>query len=343
MRLDQVLSIDQHQRLLVEDYIGNGNAVPVVSGVVIPGCTAIVDEPPEIALANLKCDSRRGPDARLRYMPDADYRIRLAVGTLQQDAQAALQGMGAQVLNQAAWNAAHTVGDPTGNGGLGHNSVDDALWGIFKVTGASMNTVAVERLPHADFVGSVKGTDYFITLYEPGVTPAVDVEGVVVGGTVTWTDRHIGSLDMTGMAIPAGALGTYDPATSGLITFGNETVGVDFIDPELCPGDDYAIFGFSYLYSQLTGTHDWGITQPLDKPTRVIIDLYESLTDSPEGRVWSRTRYYDCRQYKIPGRSTDGGNTDPNSMEYEFTVEYSDWRLGEAGRYFDRMFLVSCP
>jgi hypothetical protein len=342
-RLSDVLSTDQYERLYDELYASNGNAIPVVDGIVIPGCTAVTDEPTEISLSAIRTDSRKPPAARLRYHPDNDYRLRLQVSTEQPDVLAALLGMGAQYMDQAAWNTAHVVGDPT----AAPTAVDDALWGIFKVTGASLDTIAIDRLPHADFVGTTHGTDYFISVFDPTTTPACyAATGVTpgLGGTITWNDRHIGDIDITSIDIPATALSTYDPATSGLITLPpgatGVTVGIDFKDPNLAPGDDCVILGFAYAYSQLSGTSDWGITQPLTKPTRCIIDLYESLSDDPQGSIWERRRFYDCRQYKLPARSTDGSRNDATIVEYEFVVEYQDWRLGGDMRYYDRMVLV---
>jgi hypothetical protein len=348
MRLSDVLSTAQVELLLDQNYIDNGAWIPSVDGRIIPGVTVVTDDPPEIQLASLKTDARIGPAARLSFFPDTDYMLRLSVPTQQQSVLAKILGRGAEILDMADANTNNTVGHmhaPT--------AVEHGLYGIFKVDGTVGDwDLVIPRLPHADFVATnnfngvaVPGTTYdnCFSVYNPTAMTFEEATKVgATGGTLTWLDKYIGSLTITGMSLPTQVF-QYDPATSGLVTLAGKTVSVDerLVDPDLKAGDNCVIVAVAYLYSQLTRAGDWQITQPLSKPTRCVIDLYRSLSDVTEFDNWVRRRHYWCEQTNLPAASTDGSKNDPNIMEYAFVARSFSCRLGGAGRYYDTQYLVA--
>jgi hypothetical protein len=206
-------------------------------------------------------------------------------------------------------------------------------------------------LPHADFVATnnfngvaVPGTTYDnqFCIYNPAADTFDQATKVAsIGGTLTWIDKFTGECTLTGMSLPTQVF-SYDPATSGLVTLGGETVTVEplLVDPNLRAGDNCVIISVAYIYSQLSRVGDWQMTQPLTKPTRVAIDLYRSLSDVPESGIWVRRRYYWCEQTNLPAAATDGSKTDPNIVPYIFVARRFEPRLGGAGKYYDTQFLV---
>lgn len=347
MRLTDVLSKDQYQLLLDESYLNNGNWIPSIDGRIIPGVTATTDEPPEIQLATLKTDSRKGPDARLSYYPDADYTITLSVPTSQQSVMSVLLGRGAAILDMAAANTNNTIGTvgiPT--------DVDHAIFGIAKVDGTVGDwDMEITRLPHADYpmnehfaTPGVPGTvyDYAICIYNPTTDSFTLCDGSPIGGTIAVVNHYTGNVTISGMVLSGGQLFQYDPAVSGLVTLGGQTVTVDpyLVDPDLRDGDYCVIYSFAGIYSQLSRAGDWQITQPLSKPTRVVIDLYMSLSDVTDFRQWERRRHYYCEQINLPAASTTGDNTDPNMRDYIFVVRPHSERLYPNGKYYDTQYLV---
>jgi len=319
-----------------------------VDGRIIPGVTAVTDEPPELQLATLKTDARTGPDARLTFYPDTDYMLRLAVPTTQQSVLSVILGRGSEILDRAAANTNNQVGTiavPT--------AVSHALFGIAKVSGTTGDfDIEIARFPHADMpftthvaVPPVPGTvyDYAICIYNPTTDAFALCDVAPIGGTIAVVDAYLGNVTISGMSLAGGQLFQYDPATSGLVTLGGETVTVDptLVDPDLRDGDWCVIYSLAYTYSQLSRDGDWQVTQPLAKPTRCVIDLYRSLSDVIDFRVWERRRYYYCEQYNLPAASTTGANTDPNMREYTFVVRPHTPRLGSNGRYYDTQYLVA--
>jgi hypothetical protein len=348
MRLTDVLSPQEVPLLLDENFVDNGNWIPVVDGKVIPGVDVVTDEPPEIQLATLKQDSRTGPAARLGYSPDQDYMITLSVPTQQQSVIEACLGRGAVILDMAAANLNNIVGSPAKIA----VAVSDALFGIFKVSGTTGDfDVTIPRMPHVDiladheFKGStVPGTayDHCFSVWNPtnNTCSGATAPGGAAG-TATWVDKFLGTVVLSSMSLPTQVF-QYDPAESGIITIGGESVSVDprLVDPDLRAGDWCVVIGVAYKYSQLTRAGDWQVTQPMDKPTRCAIDLYRSLSDTTEFRNWVRHRFYDCEQYNLPSHSTSGSQTDFNKVEYKFVVRPFNPRLGGAGRYYDKQLLV---
>lgn len=348
MRLSDVKSGSQVELLLDENYIDNGSWIPSVDGRFIPGVTAVTDDPPEIQLATLKTDARIGPAARLSFYGDTDYNLTLAVPTQQQSVLSKIVGRGASILDMADANTNNTVGDVDAT----PTAVEDALFGIFKVDGTVGDwDLTIPRLPHADFVATnnfngvaAPGTVYDnqFCIYNP-VAKTFDqaTKAASINGTLTWLDKYTGELSLTGMVLPTQVF-TYDPATSGLVELGGKTVAVDerLVDPNLRAGDNCVIVACAYTYSQLSRVGDWQITQPLSKPTRVVIDLYRSLSDVTESGIWVRRRHYWCEQTNLPSASTDGSKNDPNIQNVIFVVRRFDCRLGGAGRYYDTQYLV---
>ena len=346
LRLEDVLSDGEAQVLLNESYLDNGTDIPVIDGKVIPGVDNVEDVPVGIRLAQLKPDARKAPVARLRYYSDDDYMLRLTVPTAQRDIIESCLGMGATILDQTAINAANTVGDPTGV----PTAVTDALFGVFAIDdngSASYSNVdiTIPRLPHADFPGAAKGTDHFFGAYD-NATAVIDIDDSLGAATfnavVTWTDRFIGEVAITGVDLSSKqtCITTYDPATA-LVTLAGVTRGVDYVDPNLSPGDECIILSMAYIYSQSGNANDWAITQPLTKPTRVVIDLFRAMGDSVAGPIWKRRRFYHCEQMSLPADSTSGDTTDPNKQVYEFVVRERDVRLGDQDKFYQTTYIVS--
>ena len=348
MRISDVLDKGQHELLLVEGYLNNGNWIPVIDNTVIPGCPQTDDEPPEIQLSTLKPDAREGPAARLSYYPDKDYNLTLKVPTQQQSVIAAVLGRGAQILDKTAANTNNKVGKIQAI-----TSVDDAIFGIAKLQGTTGDwEFDITRLPHAGFqlatmypaVGAVPGThyDYCLSIYNPTTNTCTVADAVAIGATITPGNYFVGSLNVSSMVLSAGQVFQYDPETSGVITIGSDSVTVDplLVDPNLRAGDWCVIYGIAYEYSQLSRDGDWQVTQPLTKPTRCTIDLYMSLSDVMDYRQWKRKRYYYCEQTNLPAESTSGDKTDPNTIDYVFVVRPHANRLYNNGKYCDVQFLV---
>jgi hypothetical protein len=348
MRLSDVLSTDQYQLLLDESYLCNGNWIPAVDGKVIPGVISVTDGPPDIQLASLKTDARKGPDARMSFYPDNDYELSMLVPTIQQSVMAAVLGRGATILDRAAANLNNVVGVigiPT--------SVDHAIFGIAKLQGTTGDwEFDIDRLPHADFPmlnahpGSVvvPGThyDYAVSIYNPTTDACSMCTEAPISGAITVGNRYTGALNISSMVLGAGQVFQYDPATSGVVTIGGETVTVDplLVDPDLRDGDWCVIYGVAYEYSQLSRDGDWQITQPLTKPTRNVIDLYLSLSDVVDFRQWERRRFYYCEQVNLPPSSTSGATSDPATREYRWIVKQHSQRLYPNGKYYDTQILV---
>ncbi len=338
--LHDVLSPTMVKRLLDEDYADNGNWIPAVNGVIIPACTAVEDNPVAPVQSFIRTDARKSPDAELRHYNTEQYMLNLNVASLQANVLNEVLGMGATIQDRAATNTARTCGDVTGLA-----TVDDALFGAFLVAGTVGNqSIAIPELllPHTDFVadgtgadGSGQGSAYNISSYDYAADAFT-----VQGSNAIWSDPFLGTLTMTGMTLTTDMLFTWDPSESGIVTIAGESVNIDFKDPQLDRGDSACIFSFAYEYGQLGGNSDWSVTQPLDTPTRVAIDLFRSLGDTVEGPIWERRRYYHTEQRAIPAASTDGSDENPNIRQYSFNCRFNETRLANNSRFYDTDYLV---
>lgn len=341
--LTDVLSPSMVKRLLDEKYVDNGNWIPAINGIVIPGCTATEDNPVAPVQAFIRTDARKSPDAELRHYNTEQYILNFTIASLQANILNEALGMGATIQNKATTNTARTVGVVTVLPAL----VTEALFGAFLVSGTpGGHSIAVPALtfPHTDFVADGSGIDGSgnTSAYKIGAYDYVaDGFTTDVGEFAAWSDPFLGAMTLSGaMTIGTDELFTWDPAESGIVTLSGSSVNIDFIDPQLDRGDVAAIFSFAYLYGQLGGNSDWSITQPLDTPVRAAIDLYRSLGDTIAGEVWERRRYYNCEQRAIPAASTDGSDENPNTRQYSFNCQFNETRLSNNAKFYDTDFYV---
>jgi hypothetical protein len=333
MNLYDVLSPTMVARLLDEGYADNGNWIPAINGIVLPGITQVEDNPSEPASSQIRTDSRKAPDAELRYYGGDAYRLLLHSASDQPDIIAEALGMGSEILDQADTNAARVVGDPTIP--FPHDK-SEALFGVFLVTGASPNYniyVPPNTLPHSDYVASSMHCSAYNTTSK--------IFNMVLTPHIVWSDKFTGEFNLATLPLAAASIFTYDAAESGIVTMAaGDVIAVDFKDPTLDNGDDACIVAFAYKYAQLPSARDYSVTQPLDKPQRVVIDLFRSFGDSPDGPIWERRRFYDARQRRIPAKSTNGTNEAANETVYEFSIRNGKARLGGQDCYYSRDFLL---
>jgi hypothetical protein len=331
MNLYDVLSDTMVTRLLDENYPDNGNWIPAINGTILPGCVRVEDVPVVPGRRPIQTDSRKAPDAELRSFGADNFMLRLHFASDQPDILAEAMGMGSEILDQADTNTANTVGNYVA---AAPASVTDALFGMFLTTGAGAAwdvLVPPNTLPHSD---------YEVKIYIWAYNHVTDTFDLAVHALNTWLDRFTGNLRIDNAVLTASHRFTYDAAESGIVTVGGQSVGVDFKDPTLDNGDEAVILSFSYQYAQLPSARDYSLTQPVEKPSRVVIDLFRSLTDSIEGPIWQRRRYWDCRQQNIPAKSTDGSNENANETAYEFVVRRNHARLGGNHKYYSDEWLL---
>lgn len=346
--LIEVLSPSIIPQALNESMATNGNWVPVVDGVVIPGVTAVVDAPVELNYANIQTDARRQPDARLRYYQEGN-KVTLRCTTEQAGVLDQLLGMGAQRYDMADTNTNRTIGA----GGSLATDPDGAEWYLVKIgDGSILSTTwsvgfSIARTMFSDL--SAATADWKAQVYVPDSTPpasfAAGTDVIDIDAEATLADAYLGNfvfaaVDQTKLV--AAALMVYDPADIYTVKTSGITRVVDFIDPLLEAGDQCAIIGLGYKFGQLSGANDYSIVCPWGQRRTCFLDLYMCLGDADEGNQWKRRRYYRAEQSNIPNASTDGSSTEVNTIDYEFLVmdNISRFRTGDTmGRLYEEDYL----
>jgi len=335
---------------LDDRFASNGNWVPVVKGRLVPGCTAVDDNPADINFADIKVDARRQPDARLRYYQEG-YQLSLMVATQQVSVLENLLGMGATVYDRSTSNTNRIVG----NGGSLATDPDGAEWYLVRLgDGSPLGTTftvdaLIARLKMFTDVDTT-AANWKAQVYVPASTPpatfAAGTDVIDIDTKSAITDPYLGAFAFTGLDqddVPGAALMLYDPAELYLINTTGKTRLVDYRDPDLQAGDQCCIIGLGYRHGQLANDNDYSIVQPYTRRVRVPIDLYTCLGDADNGLLWNIRRYYNCEQNSVPKASTSGSQTDPNIRKYDFLVLENDSRFNKDtkyGRYYEDDYVV---
>jgi hypothetical protein len=311
--LAQVMSSAMGDQLLDEDFVHNGSYVVFVDGKRIPGSVGVEYNPPQPKLNPIIEDARQGPVAELRsYGEFGELSVRCA--TQQAGVITRLLGMGTRLLSQPDVNLGRTVGDPLAVAA----EVNDAEWHLVKLLGLADPYQAVIN---RTFFTDLEETPFKISAYDIAGARCVAVGTPPMGGVITLMDQFTGKFGMTDMTLAGAYKLVFDPSQVYMVKLGAERVAVDYIDPDLVPGEAAIILGIAYKHGQLRNPSDYSLVSPYERPHRVGIDLLMPLGDAPEGRVWKHKRFYWCESYVPPTETTSGDREEANILDYKFRVK----------------------
>lgn len=315
-------------------FLDNGNWVPVIEGYALPTCVEVEDAPVDPAYSDVQSDARTEPEAQLRYY-QGNYMLRLHLASIQAGILDRVLGLGSFRRTKAQTNIARTIGttilplQPT-----------DAEWYAVKIAD---NGAALPAGPLAAQIArttfSDLSTGWFASVYIPQSTvPAAfvaDTDIKDLTAEAVLSNAYLGTFDFAALTVPpavgpdliAAAILTYDPGRVYTVKTTVSTKRVDVIDPALQAGDFFIIVGLSYKASQLAGDGDYSIVQPDAKRSKVFLDLYRPLGDTPNADVWERRRYFHTEQTRMPSASTSGSRPDANQRVYEFICRENQSRF----------------
>ena len=329
--LAQVMSSAMGDQLLDEDFVHNGSYVVFIDGKRIPGGVGVEYNPPQPKLNPIIEDARQGPVAELRsYGEFGELTVRCA--TQQAGVITRLLGMGTRLLTQAEVNTERQVGNPAAPAA----EVNDAEWHLVKLTG---DPGPYQAVINRTFFTDLEESPYKISAYDIVGKGCIDVEELGVGGVVTLIDQFTGQFGISDMVLDGQFKILFDPSQVYMVKLGAERVAVDYIDPNLVPGDPAIILGVAYLHGQLVNASDYSLVSPYERPQRVGVDLLMPLGDAPEGRVWKHKRFYWCESYVPPTETTSGDREEANILDYKFRVKRAKSRY-KISEFCEEDFLI---
>lgn len=299
-------------------------------------------------------DQREGPVEYLQDFSEVISQVQLTVETHQRAIWEAIFGPQATYYSATEANYRNCVGDhstgtfivPTKMSQVGHL----ILLKVEQESGLPTYSAYLKRQLYGDVKSTTATTDYLFSCYNNLTAAFANFLGVGpgLGGTLAWGDnRYMGECDITGIALLANHILTYDPAEQYSITLSGEKKFAEVPEwANIEAGDLVVIASMQYLSRQFGTAYlsaSYQAELSFDSPERRPLELWRMLGDAPGGigRKMVRRYYPFARLAGPPTEPTSGNDGTSTERTATFDVFPDTTEFGHGQFYDEQTFIWS--